>query len=136
MAATTAIAFSHNPSYTETLRAQEEKEEEEEEDDIPQLRKSCDYCVRMKRGCNGGSPCELCSRRNGPSKSGADQQRARSIARESPARIPRSLLRPPLLAPPPPRGAAQLPPPRPAPLPEGPRTPRPAAAAARRPRPR
>ncbi|CAN0038240.1 unnamed protein product, partial [Hapterophycus canaliculatus] len=28
------------------------------------MRKSCDYCVRMKRGCSGGSPCELCSRRN------------------------------------------------------------------------
>lgn len=30
----------------------------------PQLRKSCDYCVRMKRGCDGGTPCELCRRRN------------------------------------------------------------------------
>jgi len=29
-----------------------------------QLRKSCDYCVRMKRGCDGGTPCELCVRRN------------------------------------------------------------------------
>ncbi|CAN0045736.1 unnamed protein product, partial [Ectocarpus sp. 8 AP-2014] len=28
------------------------------------LRKSCDYCVRMKRGCSGGTPCALCNRRN------------------------------------------------------------------------
>lgn len=32
--------------------------------DGPQLRKSCDYCVRMKRGCDGNTPCELCMRRN------------------------------------------------------------------------
>eukprot|EP00903_Cladosiphon_okamuranus_P013377 g12467.t1 len=33
-------------------------------DGRPQLRKSCDYCVKMKRGCDGGTPCELCTRRN------------------------------------------------------------------------
>ncbi|CAM9288268.1 unnamed protein product, partial [Pylaiella littoralis] len=33
-------------------------------EETPQLRKSCDYCVRMKRGCDGGTPCALCTRRN------------------------------------------------------------------------
>ncbi|CAM9633101.1 unnamed protein product, partial [Ascophyllum nodosum] len=28
------------------------------------LRKSCDYCVRMKRACDGKTPCGLCTRRN------------------------------------------------------------------------
>eukprot|EP00903_Cladosiphon_okamuranus_P010469 g9905.t1 len=27
------------------------------------FRKSCDYCARMKRACDGGSPCSLCCRR-------------------------------------------------------------------------
>ncbi|CAM9220945.1 unnamed protein product [Scytosiphon promiscuus] len=27
------------------------------------FRKACDYCVRSKRGCNGGTPCEQCIRR-------------------------------------------------------------------------
>ncbi|CAM9530223.1 unnamed protein product, partial [Ectocarpus sp. 6 AP-2014] len=27
------------------------------------FRKACDYCVRSKRGCNGGTPCEQCVRR-------------------------------------------------------------------------
>ncbi|CAM9409140.1 unnamed protein product [Pylaiella littoralis] len=27
-------------------------------------RKACDYCVRSKRGCNGGKPCEQCIRRD------------------------------------------------------------------------
>lgn len=26
------------------------------------MRKSCDYCVRMKRACDGKTPCELCTR--------------------------------------------------------------------------
>eukprot|EP00752_Nemacystus_decipiens_P009816 g8760.t1 len=28
------------------------------------FRKACDYCVRSKRGCNGGTPCEQCIRRD------------------------------------------------------------------------
>ncbi|CAM9213357.1 unnamed protein product, partial [Choristocarpus tenellus] len=28
------------------------------------MRKSCDYCVRMKRACDGKTPCQLCTRRN------------------------------------------------------------------------
>eukprot|EP00904_Undaria_pinnatifida_P014108 jgi/Undpi1/9828/HiC_scaffold_27.g12282.m1 len=30
------------------------------------FRKACDYCVRSKRGCNGGTPCEQCIRREQP----------------------------------------------------------------------
>ncbi|CAM9378518.1 unnamed protein product, partial [Choristocarpus tenellus] len=30
----------------------------------PRLRKSCDYCVRMKRACDGKTPCEMCTKRN------------------------------------------------------------------------
>lgn len=26
------------------------------------MRKSCNYCVRMKRACDGKTPCELCTR--------------------------------------------------------------------------
>lgn len=29
-----------------------------------ELRKSCDYCVRLKRACDGKNPCSLCSRRH------------------------------------------------------------------------
>lgn len=28
-----------------------------------ELRKSCDYCVRLKRACDGKKPCSLCARR-------------------------------------------------------------------------
>lgn len=31
-----------------------------------ELRKSCDYCVRLKRACDGKNPCSLCSRRHKP----------------------------------------------------------------------
>eukprot|EP00752_Nemacystus_decipiens_P011173 g9927.t1 len=35
-------------------------------DKAVELRKSCDYCVRLKRACDGKNPCSLCSRRNKP----------------------------------------------------------------------
>ncbi|CAN0525870.1 unnamed protein product, partial [Laminaria digitata] len=31
-----------------------------------ELRKSCDYCVRLKRACDGKNPCSLCLRRHKP----------------------------------------------------------------------
>ncbi|CBJ30417.1 hypothetical protein Esi_0189_0042 [Ectocarpus siliculosus] len=31
-----------------------------------ELRKSCDYCVRLKRACDGKNPCSLCARRHKP----------------------------------------------------------------------
>lgn len=36
------------------------------QDKTVELRKSCDYCVRLKRACDGKNPCSLCSRRNKP----------------------------------------------------------------------
>ncbi|CAM9531976.1 unnamed protein product [Ectocarpus fasciculatus] len=36
------------------------------EDPTVELRKSCDYCVRLKRACDGKNPCSLCSRRHKP----------------------------------------------------------------------
>lgn len=35
-------------------------------DTTVELRKSCDYCVRLKRACDGKNPCILCSRRKKP----------------------------------------------------------------------
>ncbi|CAN0361325.1 unnamed protein product, partial [Hapterophycus canaliculatus] len=36
------------------------------QDTTVELRKSCDYCVRLKRACDGKNPCSLCSRRHKP----------------------------------------------------------------------
>lgn len=36
------------------------------QDKTVELRKSCDYCVKLKRACDGKNPCSLCSRRNKP----------------------------------------------------------------------
>ncbi|CAN0089168.1 unnamed protein product, partial [Scytosiphon promiscuus] len=52
----------------ENNRGDEQKQQDQQEDDQdqqqePVLRKSCDYCARMKRACDGGSPCSLCCRR-------------------------------------------------------------------------
>lgn len=36
------------------------------QDTTVELRKSCDYCVRLKRACDGKNPCSLCSLRSKP----------------------------------------------------------------------
>eukprot|EP00903_Cladosiphon_okamuranus_P011514 g10842.t1 len=47
------------------------------------FRKACDYCVRSKRGCNGGTPCEQCIRRG---QSCTYSQRRKSGPRGRPLR--------------------------------------------------
>lgn len=42
--------------------AQAGDEEQLSGGDQSRMRKSCDYCVRMKRACDGKTPCELCTR--------------------------------------------------------------------------
>ncbi|CAM9667666.1 unnamed protein product, partial [Ectocarpus sp. 13 AM-2016] len=73
-----------------------EKPQQQRQQQQPVLRKSCDYCARMKRACDGGSPCALCSRRgkvcerrlrrkSGPAKGAKYAPRRRKFENEAAA---------------------------------------------------